>query len=315
MIDKSEFDTAEFPLSSVLEEPLAFSSRVRIDAAALSDKGKLRDGNEDHYFVARAGRHLQTLLTNIPERDVASHFHETGYLLVVADGMGGAAGGEIASRMAIASLVDIVRHVPDWILRLDEEHARKLMERAAKYYRQVNEALIERARLDPKLRGMGTTMTAAYSLADDLFVAHIGDSRAYLFRDHRLQLLTRDQTQAQLMADIGLIPQKEVAHHRLRHVLTSALGGGDKEIRAEIQRLKLADGDRLLLCTDGLTDMVDEASITECLAKEEGSEEACRLLVERALDNGGKDNVTVVLARYTIPDSSADDDARAGSGD
>ncbi len=303
MIDKSEFDTMEFPLPSVgVQEPHAFSSRVHIDVAALSDRGKVREGNEDHYLVARGGRHIETLLTNIPEGEAPDHFDETGYILVVADGMGGAAGGEVASRMAIATLINIILHVPDWILRLDEEHAQKLMERAAKYYRQVNEALVERARLDPKLRGMGTTMTAAYSLGDDLFVAHVGDSRAYLFRDGRLQRLTRDQTQAQLMADAGAISQREVAHHRLRHVLTSALGGGNKDIRAEIQRLKLADGDRLLLCTDGLTDMMDDTAIAESLAREERSEVACRLLVDRALENGGKDNVTVVLAQYSIPD-------------
>lgn len=308
MTDKSEFDTAEFPLPVTDPgEPRAFSSRVRTDLGALSETGKVRTENEDHYLVARGGRHIETLLTNIPEGEIPDRFDETGYILVVADGMGGAAGGSVASRMAIVTLINILLHVPDWILRLDEKHAQKLMERAAKYYRQVNQALVDRARLDPRLRGMGTTMTAAYSLGDDLFVAHIGDSRAYLFRDRRLQRLTRDQTQAQLMADIGIIQQNEVARHRLRHVLTSALGGGEKEIRAEIQRLKLADGDRLLLCTDGLTDMVDEKTIAECLAREERSQEACGLLVDCALDNGGKDNVTVVLARYGIPDSSPED--------
>jgi PPM family protein phosphatase len=308
MIDKSEFDTSEFPTlarTGTGEEPRPLSSRVRMEVAALSDRGKLRDKNEDHFLVARSGRYIHTLLTNIPETDVPAQFHETGYLLVVADGMGGASGGEVASRMAISTLINIILHVPDWILRLDEEHAQKLMERAARYYREVNQALVDRARLDPELRGMGTTMTAAFSLGDDLFVAHVGDSRAYLFRDGRLQLLTRDQTQAQLMADIGLIQQNEVAHHRLRHVLTSALGGGDKDVRAEIQRLKLTGGDRLLLCSDGLTDMVDDAGIAETLAKVDGSQEACRALVDRALEGGGKDNVTVVLARYSIPDESS----------
>lgn len=308
MTDKSEFDTAEFPLPVTdLEEPRAFSSRVHVDLAAVSETGKVRAENEDHYLVARGGRHIETLLTNIPDGEIPDRFDETGYILVVADGMGGAVGGAMASRMAIVTLINILLHVPDWILRLDEEHAQKLMERAGNYYRQVNQALVDRARLDPKLRGMGTTMTASCSLGDDLFIAHIGDSRAYLFRDGRLQRLTRDQTQAQLMADIGIIQQNEVAHHRLRHVLTSALGGGEKEIRAEIQRLKLADGDRLLLCTDGLTDMVDDKAIGECLAREDRSQEACRLLVDCALENGGKDNVTVVLARYSIPDSGGEE--------
>jgi protein phosphatase len=105
------------------------------------------------------------------------------------------------------------------------------------------------------------------------------------------------------MADIGMISQKEVARHRLRHVLTSALGGMEKVARADIQRLKLAGGDRLLLCTDGLTDMVADEGIAEVLASTESSDAACRRLVDLALENGGKDNVTVVLARYSIPES------------
>ncbi|MGH9335887.1 MAG: PP2C family protein-serine/threonine phosphatase, partial [Vicinamibacteria bacterium] len=104
-----------------------------------------------------------------------------------------------------------------------------------------------------------------------------------------------------LMADIGMIPQKEVARHRLRHVLTSALGGSENAVRVDIQRLKLTDSDRLLLCSDGLTDMVDDAGIARVLENTRSSGDACRRLVDLALENGGKDNVTVVLARYAIP--------------
>jgi protein phosphatase len=303
MTDRSEIDTAEFPMPHFdLQQPRSISSSVHIDVAAASDPGKVRERNEDHYFVARGGRHITTLLTNVPSRDVPSQFGETGYLMIVADGMGGHAGGEVASRMAIATLINIILHVPDWILRLDEEHAQKVMERAAQRYRQVHEALQERARLEPRLRGMGTTMTGAISLGDDLFITQVGDSRAYLFREGKLQLLTRDQTHAQMLADSGLISQQEVARHRLRHVLTNALGGSQKDVRVEIQRFKLIDGDRLLLCTDGLTDMVEDSEIAEALASESRSDQACRLLVERALANGGKDNVTIVLAHYSIPE-------------
>jgi protein phosphatase len=303
MTDRSEIDTAEFPLPVLdLQHPRARSSSVHIDVAAITDPGKVRERNEDHYFVARGGRHITTLLTNVPSGDVPSQFGETGYLMIVADGMGGHAGGEVASRMAIATLINIILHVPDWILRLDEEHAQKVMERAAQRYRQVHEALQERARLDPRLRGMGTTMTAAYSLGNDLFVTQVGDSRAYLFREGKLQLLTRDQTQAQMLADSGLISQQEVARHRLRHVLTSALGGSQKDVRVAIQRFKLIDGDRLLLCTDGLTDMVEDSAIAEVLASETRPDQASRDLLESALANGGKDNVTIVLAHYSIPE-------------
>lgn len=302
MFSASDLDTDEFPLPFLdLELPRPASSRVRVDVAALSDVGNVRERNEDHYFVARCGRHATTVATNVPPADLPSQATETGYLMIVADGMGGHAGGEVASRLAIATLINIIVHVPDWILRLDDEYAQKVMDRAVDRYHQVHEALQERARLDPKLKGMGTTMTAAYILGNDLFIAQVGDSRAYRFRDGALRLLTRDQTQAQMLADEGLISQQDVARHRFRHVLTSALGGSQNSVRVEVQRWKLADGDCLLLCSDGLTDMVDDAGIVEVLGRESRSAPACRQLVDHALANGGKDNVTVVLARFSIP--------------
>ena len=300
MIDHQDVDTGEFPLPHV-EVPSTSSTSVRIEVAALSDKGKVRERNEDHYFVARGGRHITTLLTNVPSGDIPSQFGETGYLMIVADGMGGHVGGEVASRMAIATLINIILHVPDWILRLDDEQAQRVADRAVARYRQVHQVLQEQARLDPRLHGMGTTMTAALSLGDDLFITQVGDSRAYLFRGGKLQLLTRDQTVAQMLVDRGELSPQDVARHRLRNVLTSALGGTQEDVRVEIQRWKLADGDRLLLCSDGLTDMVDDAGIADVLGREPRSNEACRLLVEGALENGGKDNITVVLARYSIP--------------
>jgi protein phosphatase len=301
MISQSDIDTDEFPCPQLDVHPQTTSSSVHIEVAAASDKGKVRERNEDHYFVARGGRYSTTLLTNVPAEDLPSQFGETAYLMIVADGMGGHAGGEVASRLAIATLLNIILHVPDWILRLDDEHAQKVMDRAVARYRRVHEVLQEKARLDPRLKGMGTTMTAAYSLGNDLFIAQVGDSRAYLFRQGKLQLLTRDQTHAQMLCDEGIISQQDVARHRLRHVLTSALGGSQKEVRAEIQRLTLVDGDRLLLCSDGLTDLVDDGGIAEVLGREPRSDKACEGLVERALVNGGRDNVTVVLARYSIP--------------
>jgi protein phosphatase len=304
MLNPRDVETAEFP-SPVLELalPEALSSKVHLDVAALSDKGKVRSQNEDHYYVARGGRHVTTLVTNVPPTDVPSQFEETAYLLVVADGMGGHAGGEVASRLAISTLINVILHAPEWIMRLeDDDAAEELMKRAVARYHVVHQVLRERARLDPELKGMGTTMTAAYTLGRDLFIAQVGDSRAYRFRDGTLQRLTVDQTHAQMLANEGLIRQQDVARHRLRHVLTSALGCSQSQVRVEIERATLAHGDRLLLCSDGLTDMVEDAEIAELLRREARSEEACRLLVDRALANGGKDNVTVVLARYSMPD-------------
>jgi protein phosphatase len=138
----------------------------------------------------------------------------------------------------------------------------------------------------------------AHNRGRDLFVGHVGDSRAYLGRAGDLIRLTRDHTYAQHLADRGIIPQEEVTTHRLRHVLTRALGEFGQTVEADVQQVRLDEGDQVLLCTDGLTDMVDDADIGAALRTAGTAGDACRALVDMALANGGKDNVTVVLARY-----------------
>jgi protein phosphatase len=274
---------------------------VEVDLGALSHLGKVRPANEDHYMVARFGRSMDLLLTNLPPDHVPARYAETAYGTVVADGMGGMAGGEVASRMAIAVLVDLVLCTPDWIMRLDDRGLQEVLRRFEARFRQVNEALAERGRADPMLYGMGTTMTVAASIGTDLIVAHVGDSRAYLFRGGQLHRLTHDHTVAQSLADMGAIRPEEAATHPLRHVLTDSLGSRGAKGLADLRTLRLEDGDQLLLCTDGLTEMVPEAAMAGALAKPGPAADVCRALVDLALEGGGKDNVTVTLARYRIP--------------
>jgi protein phosphatase len=148
---------------------------------------------------------------------------------------------------------------------------------------------------------MGTTMTLTCSLGSSLIIGHIGDSRAYLFRGGELHQLTRDHTLVQALVDAGRLTAEEAAKHPFRHVLTRSLGTGEIRVASEFQQAWLADGDQLLLCTDGLTDMVDNATIGSILRGAATSDEACHTLVATALANGGKDNVTVALARYRFP--------------
>lgn len=296
-------DTGDIPTQGKETEPdRLLSSLVRVDVAALSHPGKTRPNNEDAYMVGRFGRYLDVLLTNVPEGEAPVRSEETGYGFVVADGMGGAEAGEVASRLAISTLLNVVLELPDWILRLDDKMAQEAMRRAALRYRQIDDEIGRRAREDPKLSGMGTTMTLAYSLGADLFVVHIGDSRAYLHRKGELRRLTRDQTLVQTLLDLGQITPEQAAAHPLRHVLTQALGGHGRHVRAEVQRVMLADGDCLLLCTDGLTEMVTDGVIAGVLERKESAEHGCRALVDLALKRGGKDNVTVIVARYQFPD-------------
>lgn len=305
MSDGSNYDTQPIPVQPANDEReirRRYCTPVRVDAAGLTDRGHMRSENEDHFLVARVGRSLDTLVTSLPQGEVPERFDETGYLMMVADGMGGRVAGEIASRMAISTLVNDVLDVPDWIMKFDEARAKRLMRRAVGYYKRVDSALTEHARENPQLRGMGTTMTVVYSVGRDLFIAHVGDSRAYLFRDGKLQQLTRDHTHVQMLVDLGLISREEAATHRLRHVLTNTIGGSERSAEVEIHRLNVADGDRLLLCTDGLTEVVDDEEVADVLGRGKAPEVVCRSLVDLALEGGGPDNVTVVAARYSVVD-------------
>jgi protein phosphatase len=277
-----------------------FSSSVSIDVSGLSHPGKVRARNEDHFIVTRIGRYLETTITSLPPGEVPERAEEAGYVMIIADGMGGHAGGEMASRMAISGLIKTVLAMPDWIFRLDETSANAASQRSKGRFQQLNSLLIEKGAQDPALRGMGTTLTAARNLGRHLQIVHVGDSRAYLLREGRLHRLTRDHTYVQLLVDSGQLSKEEAADFGARHVLVNALGGFDDEVAVDVDQLELASGDRLLLCSDGLTDLVDDAEICRVLVESPDSAEAGRRLVDAALARGGRDNVTVVVAAYTF---------------
>jgi protein phosphatase len=296
-------DTTEYRLASAAENQPRQGDLPggSVDLAGLSHPGNVRPNNEDHFLVVRVERALETLLTNLSEGDVPRQFREAGYGMIVADGMGGAAAGEVASRVAISTLIKLVINTSDWIMRFGEPEAQEVMQRMADRYRQIDAVLRGQAWDDPSLAGMGTTMTLAASVGRNLVLAHIGDSRAYLLRRGRLYQLTQDQTMAQTLADQGIIRPEDKASHWLRHVLTSALGGGNSKAKPEVRSIGLARDDQVLLCTDGLTEHVDDPTIAQVLQSAASADEACRSLLQLALTNGGKDNVTIVVARYQFP--------------
>ena len=292
------------PLVKVLSQPLGpdtGSARVQVDIAAQTHQGLVRSANEDHYLVMRFGRTLDTLLTSLPADQVPARAEEVAYGLLVADGVGGAAAGEMASRLALTTLVGLILHTPDWILSDQPQGVERVIERLAYRYRRIHEALCDQGLSDPNLAGMGTTMTVVGSLGASAVLGHIGDSRAYLLRGGQLHQLTRDHTWVQEMVDLGHLSAEEAARHPKRHVLIRSLGGQVPNVEGDFQRVWLAHGDQLLLCTVGLTNMVDDAFIASLLDGAATSKEACQALVAAALDKGGKDNVTVVLARYSFP--------------
>jgi len=294
------------PGASGTQTKLCLESMVTVDFGALTHPGKVRKNNEDHYLVARLGRSFEPLMTNVPAGQLPERLSEYGYGMLVADGMGGAAAGEVASRMAINLLVKLIVDTAKWGRRIDEQEAEALMERIEGYFTKIHSELLRQAEMDPAIAGMGTTLTVAYSFCSDLFVAHVGDSRAYLFREGQLRQLTHDHTVAQRLADTGEILQEDVAKHKLRHVLTNVLGGLKVPVVTELEQFQLADRDRLLLCSDGLTDLVDDAAIEAVLRTVEPPQEAAEKLLDLALNAGGNDNITIVLGRYSFSEGSAD---------
>ncbi len=280
--------------------PMCLASMVQAEFGALTHVGHVRQNNEDHYLVARLGRSLEPLLTNVPAELLPARLDEYGYGVLVADGMGGAVAGEVASRMAVSLLVSLVADTAKWGRRIDGTEAEALMDRLVDYYSRIHSSLTRQAESEPELSGMGTTLTVAYSFCSDLFIAHVGDSRAYLFRGAHLHRLTHDHTVAQQLVDQGVLPPEAVTTHRYRHVLTNVLGGRSNRVDTEIQHFHLADRDRLLICTDGLTDMLDDRRITEILERVGNPAAACRELVGSALSAGGRDNVTVVVGNYSF---------------
>lgn len=278
---------------------------VTVETSGLSDRGLKREGNEDHFLIAQIDRTWRTVQTNMPADALPQYATESVTSQIVADGMGGAAAGEVASRTAIGTFVDIVLRTPYLILRLDKQSTRDVMTRMAARFAQITQALEAAVRRDPTLAGMGTTMTLVANFRADLLVAHVGDSRAYLYRQGRLERLTRDQTMVQSLLEKGAISPDEIATHPLRHLLSGVLGTKGKPIDVELHFVGLEDRDQVLLCTDGLTEMVPEPMIADVLEHALTAEAACKQLIDLANSRGGKDNVTAVVSRYQVTPASA----------
>ena len=281
------------------------SSLVRVDLAGLSDPGRVRKTNEDHFMAARFDRTMRTLISNVRSGHVPAEFAETCFAFLVADGVGGAAGGEVASETALRSIVGMILRSPKWALKLDDPDTRdaeidSLLTRSRGYLQRMHALIRERQAEDPQLAKMGTTLTAAYAVGVDLFVLHVGDSRAYVLRRGLLHRITHGHTLAQQYADQGVLPQSEVDEHPLAHVLTRAVGAPVDTLEVDTHHRDIESGDRLLLCSDGLTKTASDDEIAAVLNRPGDSDSACRALIELALARGASDNVTAIVATYSV---------------
>jgi protein phosphatase len=302
VIESSE--TVIAPKDVETQDPAGIGPPLSVRSFGLTDTGKVRPSNQDHFLIADLRKCVRVVRTSLPVPKV-QHGGDRGYLFVVADGMGGHAGGEQASALAVDSVETFVLDTFKWFARFKGKEEERVLADFQSALGGANARVRAEAAESPELHGMGTTLTLAFSLNDRLFVAHVGDTRCYLHRGSVLHRLTRDHTLVEEMVRRGALTAEEAAHHAWRHVVTNAVGGDSPEVRVEVHKIHLEAGDAVLLCSDGLTNLIGDEEIGQILQAEPDPEPACRKLVARALEEGGKDNVTVVVARFDAEGAAA----------
>ncbi len=246
----------------------------------------------------KLGRSQETLLTSLPELQ-AGGFDEQAYAMVVADGLGAA--GEVASRLAVAALLNLALRFGRWQVRVDQLVAPEIVERILHFYRQIDSAfvVVNRSASAAPLR---STLTAVVSGGRDLFFAHVGHSRAYLFREGELVQLTRDHTRGSRHrgTPAQLIDLTDAASD-LHHILTDALGAGTVDPQIDIERLTLSDGDVVLVTTNGVTDALWDTEIAAVLSSPMSLDEQAAAVVDAAVKHVANDDATVLIGRYRVP--------------
>jgi PPM family protein phosphatase len=266
---------------------------LAFEFGAASHTGLLRAENQDHYLVLRRTRTQQLLLTNVSTEQLTLPTDEA-YAMAVADGMSGTGCGDLASQLAIRTAWELAGRTTSWVMKLGDLNTLELAERIEGFTYQMQQAFSDEVQANPQFGDSGTTWTVAYLVNSFAVVAHIGDSPVFLWRDGMMGKVSTDHTVEQEFIAAGVAP--EIAG-KYRHMLTRCFGSNSRDVRPDVHHLRLQPDDQLLLCTDGLTDMVLPECIAKCLDHSSDAQSACDGLVSLALAAGGKDNVTAVLAR------------------
>jgi protein phosphatase len=273
-----------------------------------------RDRNEDQFVVARLERSVSVQGACIDASNNARIVGgASGWLLLVADGMGGMGAGDIASATVVRSLLKQSVTSIDWLEGngrepIPDERIAGVARGLVSAVQRCKQALMSRAKEAGATKSMGSTLTLAYIVRDRLIVVHAGDSRAYLVRKGTLRRLTRDHTVADKMVETGAMKPEDVETSRWRHMLYNVVGATpDASVTPDIVHERLLAEDVLLLCSDGLVKSVPDALIRSIAANHESAQSAADALVERSLHDGEKDNVTVVVARASLAKQAAAD--------
>jgi serine/threonine protein phosphatase PrpC len=303
-MDPREAETVELVKPALAADKYFFKSAVDLsfEFGGATHVGLRRQENQDNYVVIRRTRVQEMLLSNLPPQDFVLP-PDTAHGIAVADGMGATGRGDLASQLAIRTAWELAGRTTSWLMKLGDLNTTELTERIEGFTRQMQVAFDDEFMINPDFADSGTTWTCAYFVSSFAVVANIGDSPCFLWRDATMGRVSTDHTVEQEFIKSGVSP--EIAG-KYGHMLTRCFGAHTHDARADVHHLRLRPGDQLLLCTDGLTDMVPAARIAQCLEESSTAQTACDALIELALAAGGKDNVTAVLARiFSAPESPA----------
>jgi protein phosphatase len=268
--------------------------QVVVRVFALSDVGHTREHNEDTFLVAELdGTKAVAFQASLPE-PTALVAGEHGLLFLVADGMGGAASGELASSMASESILDSLKSHWNSSATLNAESFATVLRDATE---EANTRIHQHSREFPEHRGMGTTATVAGLLGDRLFLAQVGDSRAYMIMQGRAIQITKDQSLMQRLVEAGELTEAEAEASERRNIILQALGP-DAHVTVDLTHQQVRRGDTLIICSDGLSGLVRGEEIAQLANDERDVEQLCHRLVDRANELGGPDNITVIAAQF-----------------
>ncbi|MBK7399153.1 MAG: Stp1/IreP family PP2C-type Ser/Thr phosphatase [Myxococcales bacterium] len=263
------------------------AGQVRLRLFGRTDVGRIREHNEDNFLVADLTQQVRGLTENIRNHVVGNH----GTLMAVCDGMGGAAAGEVASKLAVDIIYEQMQAGGP------PRHRDELARRLVRAVEVAGMRIFAEAKLDRNRRGMGTTATAAALVDDYVFLAQVGDSRGYVLRGDQLNLVTRDQSLVNQLIEAGQLTEEEAENFEHSNIILQALGTADS-VQVDLTYFKAREGDTLLLCSDGLSGMVRTEELRQVLLAHPEPIEVCRVLTDKANEAGGHDNITVIVAKF-----------------
>jgi protein phosphatase len=267
------------------------SKAIHVTMFAMSDMGRVRKNNEDNFVICNLTTGEVGISSSLREHGLGP----LGSLFMVADGMGGEASGEVASQLAVVTVPKRLYDNLKSLGTVSEANFVILLREAIEY---ANQIIFQKALANPAYRGMGTTTTAAALFGQHLFVGQVGDSRCYLIRNKKMTPLTRDQTFLNYLKDIGAELPVDPEKDSRKSILTQAVGSSET-LDVKVTYARVSQGDRILICSDGLYNMVPEADLLENAGRGDGLSDNCKALIDKANANGGTDNITVVLAEFS----------------